>query len=182
MGKQWKQWDFIFLGSKILQMVTAAMELKDACSMEKAMTKLDNIVNRRLITLPTKVHIVQAMVFPVVMSGCESWTIKKAEHQRSDTFELWRWRRLLRVPWTARRSKQSILKEINPEYLLEGLILKLKLQYIGHQMPRASWHWKRPDTGKDWRQKKRVAKGEMIRSHLRLNGHEFEQTLEDSER
>ena len=94
--------------------------------------KLDSILKSRDITLPTKVHIVRAIVFPVVMYGCESWTIKKAESQRIDAFELWRWRRLLRVPYTARKSNQSILKEINPEYLFEGLMLKLKLQYCGH--------------------------------------------------
>ena len=101
------------------------------------MTNLDSILKNRDITLPTKIHLVIAMVFPVVMYGCESWTIKKAESQRTDTFELWCWRRLLRVPWTARRSKQSILREISPEYLLEGLMLKLKLQYLGHLMQRA---------------------------------------------
>ena len=101
------------------------------------MTNLDSILKSREITLPTKVHLVKAMVFPVVMYGCESWTIKKAEHQRIDAFELWCWRRLLRVPWTARRSNQSILKEISPEYSLEGLMLKLKLQYFGHLMQRS---------------------------------------------
>ena len=101
---------------------------------KKAMTNLDSILKGRDITLPTKVCLVKAMVFPVVMYGCESWTIKKAEHQRIDAFELWCWRRLLRVPWTARRSNQSILKEISPEYSLEGLMLKLKLQYFGHLM------------------------------------------------
>ena len=101
------------------------------------MTNLDSILKNRDITLPTKVHLVKAMVFPVVMYGCESWTIKKVEHQRIDAFELWCWRRLLRVPWTARRSTQSILKEISPEYSLEGLVLKLKLQYFGHLMRRA---------------------------------------------
>ena len=100
------------------------------------MTKLDSILKRRDITLPTKIHLVKAMVFPVVMYGCESWTIKKAECQRIDAFELWCWRRLLRVPWTARRSSLSILKEISPEYSLGGLMLKLKLQYIGHLMRR----------------------------------------------
>ena len=100
------------------------------------MTNLNRILKSRDITLPTKVHLVKAMVFPVVMYGCESWTIKKAEHQRIDAFELWYWRRLLRVPWTSRRSNQSILKEINPEYSLEGLMLKLKLQYSGHLMRR----------------------------------------------
>ena len=101
------------------------------------MTNLDSIFKSRDITLPTKVHLVKAMVFPVVMCGCESWTIKKAEHRRIDAFELWCWRRLLRVPWTARRSNQSILKEISPEYSLEGLMLKLKMQYIGNLMGRA---------------------------------------------
>ena len=101
------------------------------------MTDLDSILKSRDITLPTKVHLVKAMAFPVVMYGCESWTIKKAEHRRIDAFELWCWRRLLRVPWTARRSNQSILKEISPEYSLEGLILKLKLRYFVHLMRRA---------------------------------------------
>jgi len=100
----------------------------------KVMTNLDSILKSRDITLLTKVHLVKAMVFPVVMYGCESWTIKKAEHQRIDAFELWCWRRLLRVPWTTRRSNQSILKEISPEYSLEGLVLKLKLHYFGHVM------------------------------------------------
>ena len=118
-------------------MVTAAMELKDACFMEEVMTNLENELRSRDITLLTKVHVVKAMVFPVVMYGCESWTIKKADYRRIDTFELWCWRRLLRVPWTAGRSNQSILKEINPEYSLEGLMVKLKLQYFGHLIRRA---------------------------------------------
>ena len=119
-------------------MVTAAVKLKDAYSLEgKVMTNLDSIFKSRDITLPTKVHLVKAMVFPVVVYGCESWTIKKAEHQRIDAFELWCWRRLLRVPWTARRSNQSILKAISPGCSLEGLMLKLKLQYFGHVMQRA---------------------------------------------
>ena len=101
------------------------------------MTNLDSILKSRDIALPTKVHLVKAMVFPVVMYGCESWTIRKTEHQRIDAFELWCWIRLLRVPWTARRSNQSILKEISPEYSLEGLMLKLKLQYFGHLMQRS---------------------------------------------
>ena len=109
----------------------------------KVMTNLDSILKSRDISLPTKVRLVKAMVFPVVIYGCESWTIKKAEHQRIDAFELWCWRRLLRVPWTARRSNQSILKEISPEYLLEELMLKLKLQYFGHLMLRADY-LKRP--------------------------------------
>ena len=107
------------------------------------MTNPDSLLKSRNITLQTKVHIVKAMVFPVVMYGCKSWTIKKAECQRIDAFELWCWRGLLRVPWTARRSNQSILKEINPEYSLEGLMLKLKLQYFGHPMKELT-HWKRP--------------------------------------
>ena len=102
----------------------------------KAMTNLDSILKSRVITFPTKVHLIKAMVFPVVMYGCESWTLKKAECQRIDAFELWCWRRLMRVPWTARRSNKSILKEINPEYSLEELVLKLKLQNFGHLMQR----------------------------------------------
>ena len=123
-----------FLGSqKSLQMVTAAMKLKDAYSFgRKAMTNLDSILKSRDITLLTKFHLVKTLFFPLVMYGCESWTIKKAERRRIDAFELWCWRRrLLRVPWTARRSNQSILKEISPEYSLSGLMLKLKLQYFG---------------------------------------------------
>ena len=112
------------------------------------MTNLDSILKSRDITLPTKVHLVKAMVFPVVMYGCESWTIKKAERRRIDAFELWCWRRLLGVPWTARRSNQSILKEISPGYSLEGLMLKLKLQYFGHLMGRADSFEKTPMLGK----------------------------------
>ena len=127
--------DFVFLGSKITADDDCSHKIKRRLLLgRKAMTNLDSILKSRDITLPTKVCLVKAMVFPVVMYGCESWTIKKAEHQRIDPFELWCWRRLLRVPWTARRSNQSILKEISPEYSLEGLILKLKLQYFGHLM------------------------------------------------
>ena len=116
--------DKLFLGaSKSLQMVTAAMKLKDTCCLEEVMTNLESILKSRDITLPTKVHLVKAMVFPVVMRGCESWSIKKAEHQRTDALELWCWRRLLRVPWTERRSNQAILNKISPEYSLGGLIL-----------------------------------------------------------
>ena len=130
--------DFIFLAPKSLQMVIAAMKLKDALLLgRKVMTNLDSILKSRDITLATKVHLVKAMLFPVVMYGCESWTIKKAECRRIDAFELWCWRRLLRVPWTARRSNQSILGEISPGCSLEGLMLKLKLQYFGHLMWRA---------------------------------------------
>ena len=125
--------DFIFLGSKITVDGDCSHEIKRCLLLgRKAMTNLDSIFKSRDITLLTKIHLVKAMVFPVVMYGCDSWTIKKAEHRRIDAFELWFWRRLLRVPGTARRSNQSILKEINPEHSLEGLILKLKLQYFGH--------------------------------------------------
>ena len=127
--------EFIFLGSEITADGNCSHEIKTHLLLgRKAMTKLDSILKSRDITLPTKVCQVKAMVFPVVMYGCESWTIKKAEHQRMDAFELWCWRRLLRVSWTARRSNQSILKEIIPEYSLEGLMLKLKLPYSGHLM------------------------------------------------
>ena len=138
MEKQWKQCQTLFLGApKSPQMVSAAMKLRCLLLGRKVMTNLDSIFKSRDFTLPTKVHLVKAMVFPVVMYGCESWTVKKAEHRRIDGFELWCWRRLLRVPWTARRLNQSILKEISPEYSLEGLMLKLKLQYFGHLMRRA---------------------------------------------
>ena len=127
--------DFIFLGSKITADGDCSHEIKRHLLLgRKAMANLDSILKSRDITLPTKVCLVKAMVFPVVTYGCGSWTIQKAEHQRIDAFELWCWRRLLRVPWTVRRSSQSTLKEINPEYSLEGLILKLKLQYFGHLM------------------------------------------------
>ena len=129
---------FIFLGSKITADGDCSQEIKRCLLLgRKVMTNLDSIFKSRDITLPTKVRLVKAMVFQVVMYGCESWTIKKAERQRIDAFELWYWRRLLRVPWTARRSNQSFLKEISPECSLEGLILKLKLQYFGHLMRRA---------------------------------------------
>ena len=127
--------DFIFLGSKITADGDCSHEMKSLLLLgRKAMTNLDSMLKSRDITLPTKVHLVKAMVFPVVMYGCESWTVKKAEHWRTDAFELWCWRRLLRVPWTARRSNQSIVKEISPEYSLEGVMLKL--QYFGHLMQR----------------------------------------------
>ena len=129
--------DFIFLGSKITADGDCSHEIKRRLLLgRKVMTNLDSILKNRDITLSTKVRLVKAMVFPVVMYGCESWTVKKAEHQRIDAFELWCWRRLLRVPWTARRSNQSILKEINSGCSLEGLMLKLKLQYFGHLMQR----------------------------------------------
>ena len=129
--------DFIFGGSKITADGDCSHEIKRRLLLgRKVMTNLDSILKSRDITLPTKVRLVKATVFPVVMYGCESWTVKKAERRRIDTFELWCWRRLLRVPWTARRSNQSILKEISPGISLEGMMLKLKLQYFGHLMRR----------------------------------------------
>ena len=137
------------------------MKLRRLLLGRKAMTNLDSLFKSRDITLLTKVCLVKAVVFPIVMYGGESWTIKKAEHQRIDAFELWCWRRLLRIPWTSRRSNQSILKEISPEYSLEGPMLKLKLQYFGHLVQILG---KDPDAGKDRRQKeKRAAEDEVIR-------------------
>ena len=134
MGKQWKQWQTLFSWApKSLQMVTAAMKLKTFAPWKKS---YDSILKSRDIPLLTKILLVKAMVFPIVMYGCEIWTIKKAEHQRIDAFELWCWRRLLSTPWTARKSNQSFLKEISPEYSLEGLMLKLKLYYFGHLIRR----------------------------------------------
>ena len=138
MGKQWKQCQTLFFWApKSLQMVTAAMKLKDTYSQKESYDQPSSIFKSRNITLPTKVRLVKVMVFPVVRYGCESWTVKKAECWRIDAFELWCWRRLLRVPWTARRSNQSILKELSPGIYLEGMMLKLKLQYFGHFMWRA---------------------------------------------
>ena len=144
MGKQWKQCQtlillfFFFLVSKITADGDSSLEIKRRLLLgRETMTNLDSMLKSRDITLPTNVCLVKAMVFPVVIYGCESWAIKKAECQRIDAFELWHWRRLLRVPWTARRSDQSILKEISPEYSLEELMLKLKLQYFGHLMGRS---------------------------------------------
>ena len=145
MGRQWKQCQTLFLGApKSLQMADCSHEIKRHLLLgRKVMTNLDSVLKSRDITLPTKVRLVQAMVFPVVMYGCESWTVKKAEGQKIDAFELWCWRRLLRVPWTARRSNQSVLKEISPGCSLEGLMLKLNSSTL------ATWceeltHWKRP--------------------------------------
>ena len=136
IGKQWKQRETLFSSApKSLQLVTAAMK-NHLLLGRKAMTNLDGILKSRDVTLPTKVHLVKAMVFPVVMYGCEIWAVKKAEHRRIDAFQLWYWRRLLRVLWTARRSNQSVLKEISPEHSLEGPMVKLKLQYFGHLMRR----------------------------------------------
>ena len=142
--------DFIFLGSRITADGDCSHEIKRCLLLErKVMTNLDSLLKSRDITLPTNVHPVKAMVFPLVMHGCESWTTMKAEHQRTNAFELWCCRRLLRVPWTARRSNQSILKEISPEYSLEGLMLKLKLQYSGHLMRRIDSFEKTLMLGKD---------------------------------
>ena len=170
--------DFIFLGSKITANGDCSHEIKRHLLLgRKATINLDSILKSRDITLPTKVHLVKAMVFPVVMYGCESWTIKKAECWRMDAFELWCWRRLLRVPWTAKRSNQSILKEISPGCSLEGLILKLKLQYFGHLM-RSSWLiGKDSDAGRDWGQKEKgTTEDEMAGWHHWLDGHESEWT------
>ena len=136
-GEQWKQWQTIFLDSKITADGDCSHEIKRCLLLgRKAMTNLDSILKSRDITLPTKVHLVKAMVFSVVIYGCERWTIKKAESRRTDALELWCWRRHLRVPWTAKRSNQSILEEISPEYSLEWLMLNLKLQYFGHLLRR----------------------------------------------
>ena len=139
MEKQWKQWLTLFWGgSEITEDGDCSHEIKRRLLLgRKIMTNVDSILKSRYITLPTKVYLVKAMVFPIVMYGCESWTIKRAECQIIDAFELWCWRRLLRVPWTSRRSNQSILKEISPGCSLEGLMLKLKPQYFGHFMRRA---------------------------------------------
>ena len=137
MGKQWKQWQTLLLGAPTMLQWCCSHEIKRCLFLgRKVMTNLDSILKSRDITLPTNVHLFKAMVFPVVMYGCESWSIMKAECRRTDAFELWCWRRLSRVPWTTRRSSQSILKEISPGCSLEGLMLKLKLQYFGHLMQR----------------------------------------------
>ena len=176
MGKQWKQWQTFFSSTpKSLQMVTAAMKLRHLLLGRKAMTNLDSILKSRDITLPTKVCPVKAMVFPVVMYGCESWIIKKAECWRIDTFEPWWWRRLLRVPWTAKRSNQSILKEISPGCSLEGLMLKLKLQYFAPWCEELTIE-KHRDAGKGWRQNG-MTQDEMVGWHHRLDGYKFEQAL-----
>ena len=167
--------DFILGDSKITADGDCSHEIKRLLLLgRKVLINLDSILKSRDITLPKKVHLVKAMLFPVVMYGCESWSIKKAEHWKIDAFELWCWRRLLRVPWTARRSNQSILKEISFECSLEGLMLKLKLQNFGHLIWRANI-WKGPAAGKNWRRKEKgTTEDEMAGWHHRLNGHEFE--------
>ena len=165
----------IFLGSKITADGDCSPEIKRRLLLgRKVMTNWDSIFKSRDMTLPTKVRLVKAIVFPVVMYGCESWTAKKAERRRIDAFELWCWRKLLRVLWAARRSNQSILKEISPGCSLEGLMLKLKLQYSGHLIRRADSFEKTLDTGKDWRQEEKgMTEEEMVGWHHRLNGHGF---------
>ena len=167
---------FIFGSSKITADDDCSHEIKRRLLLErKAMTNLDSILKSRDITLSTKVHLVKAMVFLVVMYGCKSWTIKKAECWRIDAFELWCWRRLLRVPWTAKKYNQWILKEISPEYSLEGLMLKLKLQSFGHLMQRTD-SFEKFSIGKDWRwEAMGTTEDEMVGWHHQLDGHEFEQ-------
>ena len=173
--------DFIFLGSKITANGDFSHEIKSYLILgRKVMANLDSILKSRDITLPTNVRLVKAMLFPGVMYGCESCTTEKAECQIIDAFELWCWRRLLRVPWTARRSNQLILKELNPEYLLKELMLKL--QYFGQLMQRANSLEKDPNDGKDWGQEEKEAtEDEIVGWHHQLDGHEFEQALGDSE-
>ena len=167
--------DFIFLGSKITVDGDCSHEIKRHLLLgRKVMTNLDSILKSRDITLPTQVHLVKAVVFPVVMYKCESWTLKKTECQRIDAFELWCRRRLLRVPWTAMRSNQSILKEISPECSLERLILKLKLQYFGHLMWWTDSLEKTLMLGNIEYVEKGTVWDEMVGWHHRLDGHEFE--------
>ena len=175
--------DFIFLGSKITSDSDYSQEIKRFLPLwRKSMTNLDSILKSRDIALPTKVHLVKAMVLPIVMYGCESWTIKKAEHQRTDAFELWCWRRLLRFPWTAGISNQSILKEISPGYSLEGLMLKLKVQYFGHLMPRSDLLEKTLMLWKiEGRRRRRQLRTRWLLWHHEFNGHEFEQAPGDGE-
>ena len=169
--------DFIFGCSKITADGDCSHEIKRHLPLgRKAVTNLESILKSRDITLPTKAHLVKAMIFPVVMYGCESWTIKKAEWQRIDSFELWCWRRLLRVPWTAKISDQSILKEISPEYSLEGLMLKLKLPILWPPDAKNWLIWKDLDSGKDWRQEEKgMTEDKIVGWPHWLDGHEFEQ-------
>ena len=174
MGKQWKQWQTLFLGSKITADGDCSHEIKRLLG-RKVVTNLDSILKSRDIALPTKVHLVKAMVFPVVMYGCESWTVKKAERQRIDAFELWCWRRLLRVLWIARRSNQSILKEISPEYSLGRTDAKAETSIVWPPYVKSCLIWKDPDAGKDWRwEEKGTTEDEVVGWHHQLNAHEFE--------
>ena len=167
--------DFIFWSFRITADGDCSHEIKRCLLLgRKVMTNLDSIFKSRDITLPTKVRLVKAIVFPVVMYGCESWTVKKAERQRINAFELWCWRRLLRVPWTSRRSNQSIQKEINPGSSLEGMMLKLKLQHFGHLTQRVD-SLEDSDVGRDWGQEEKgTTEGEMAEWHHRLDGRESE--------
>ena len=176
MGKWERVPNFLFLGSKISTDCDCSHGIKRHLLLgRKVMNHLDSIFKSRDITLPTKVRLVKAMVFPVVRYRCESWTVKKAEHWRIDAFELWCCRRLLRVPWTARRSNQSILKEICPEYSLEGLITEAETPILWSPHVKNWLIWKDPDTRKDWRQEEKgMTEDEMVGWHHRLNGHEFE--------
>ena len=175
MGKQCKQWQTILGGSKITVDGDCNHEIKRCLLFwRKVMTNLDSILKSRDITLPTKVHLVKAMVFPVVMYGCESWTLKKAECRRIDSFELWCWRRLLRVPWTARRSNQSILKEISPECSLERLA-EVETPILWPPDAKSWLIGKDPDAGKDWRwQEKGMTGDDIVGWHHWLNGRKFE--------
>ena len=170
MGNRWGNSDRLFRGLQNHANGDCSHEIKRCLLLgRKVMTNLESILKSRDIALQTKVHLIKAMVFLWVMYGYESWTIRKAERRRILPFELWCWRRLLRVPWTARRCNQSVLKEISTEYSLEGLMLKLKLQYFGHLMRRANSLEK-----KDWRQKEKGTTEEMVGWHYWLNGHVFE--------
>ena len=167
---------------KSLQTVTAATKIKDTCSLEGKLWHLDSVLKSRELTLPSKVHLVKAMVFPVVKYGCDTWTINKAEHQRTDAFKLWCWRRFLSVPWTARTSNKLILKEINPEYSLKGLMLKLKLQYFGHLMGGADSLEKTLMLGKNWRQRRgqqRMRWLDSIIDSVDLNLNKLQEILND---
>ena len=179
MGKQWKQWQSIFLGSRITADGDCSHEIKRLLLLgRKAVTNLDSILKSRDITLPTKVHLVKTVVFPVVMYGYKSWTIKKPEHWRIDAFELWCWRRLLRVPWTARQSNQSILKEISPGFSLEGRTdVEAKAPILWSPNGKNRLIENNPDSGKDWRQEEKgTTVDEMVGWHPWLDGHEFEWT------
>ena len=180
MGKLETVADFLFLGSKIMVDGDCSHEIRRGLLLgRKALTNLARVLKN--ITLLMKVHVVRTMVFPAVMYRCESWTIRKTECQRINAFKLWCWRRLLRVHWISRRSNQSILKEINPEYSLKGLMLKLKRQYFGHLMWRADSLEKTLMLGKTEQEEKRTTEDEMVGWHHQLNGHEFEQALGDGE-
>jgi len=178
--------EFIFLGSRIMVDGDCSLEIKRHLLLgRKAMTNIDSILKSRDITLLTKVCIVKATVFPVVMHGCESWTIRRVEHQRIDAFELWCWRRLLRISWTARRPNQSILKGVNPEYSLEGLMLKLKIRYVGHVMRRANSLEKTlmlgKTEGKRRRGEQRMARLDGITDSTDMSVSKSQETVKDGE-